>query len=184
MNARLTALLAALLLAVLALVACTGGGDEAGPGAPTATVTPTPTATPIPTPEPPEVAADRAALVALYHATGGDNWLDSTNWLTDAPLGEWHGVTTDSDGRVIDLELLVGMRGPVPPELGALTRLERLYLGQPLHPFGLVNYLSGPIPPELGKLARLRELVLWNNELSGPIPAELGDLVQLDRLDL
>ena len=28
-------------------------------------------------------SVDREALVALYHATDGDNWEDNTNWLTD-----------------------------------------------------------------------------------------------------
>ena len=130
MGTRLTALLAALLLAVPALVACTGGGVGAGRGEATAITTPTPTATATRTPESAEVTADRAALVALYHATGGEGWRESTNWLTDTPLGEWYGVTTDSDGRVTELALLVGMTGPIPPELGSLTRLERLVLGQ------------------------------------------------------
>ena len=40
------------------------------------------------------VAADREALVAFYHATGGPNWDDRTNWLSAAPLSDWHGVTT------------------------------------------------------------------------------------------
>ena len=46
------------------------------------------------------VASDRAALVALYNATGGASWSTSTNWLSDRPLDEWHGVTTNSVGRV------------------------------------------------------------------------------------
>ncbi|WP_420448359.1 Ig-like domain-containing protein [Candidatus Palauibacter sp.] len=29
---------------------------------------------------------DRAALVALYNATNGPNWVNNENWLTDAPL--------------------------------------------------------------------------------------------------
>ena len=37
------------------------------------------------------VATDRAALEALYDATGGPSWTDSTSWKTDAPLGEWYG---------------------------------------------------------------------------------------------
>ena len=41
------------------------------------------------------VAGDRAALVALYNATGGPNWAHNTGWLTNAPLGQWYGVTTD-----------------------------------------------------------------------------------------
>ena len=187
MFARLTALLAALLLAVLALVACRGGADKAGPReappAPTAAAPAAATATP----PPDSVAADRAALVALYHATGGDDWHDRTNWLTGAPLGAWWGVTTDGDGRVTELNLITNrLRGSIPPELGSLTRLERLLLGgfQPPDVGWPLNRLSGPIPPELGMLAELKELLLVNNELSGPIPAELGNLVQLERLDL
>ena len=34
-------------------------------------------------------SGDRAALEALYHATNGDNWNTSTNWLNDSvPLSE------------------------------------------------------------------------------------------------
>ncbi len=71
---------------------------------------------------------DRAALVALYEATDGPNWIDSENWLTDAPLEEWYGVETNTLGRVTGLDLageqdyetyqLIrhGLTGPIPPE--------------------------------------------------------------------
>ena len=36
--------------------------------------------------------SDREALEALYHATDGPNWKRAENWLTDAPLREWHGI--------------------------------------------------------------------------------------------
>ena len=49
------------------------------------------------------VQRDRAALIALYEATDGANWDDGTGWLSDAPLGDWYGVTTDTDGRVLEL---------------------------------------------------------------------------------
>ena len=47
--------------------------------------------------------SDRAALVALYNATDGDNWDDNTNWLSDLPLNYWHrirvyGGTSHSSG--------------------------------------------------------------------------------------
>ena len=62
------------------------------------------------------VASDRAALVALYNATEGGSWTTRTNWLSGRPLDEWHGVTTDSDGRVTALNLvsnrLVGRSRP------------------------------------------------------------------------
>ena len=41
------------------------------------------------------VTADREALVALYDATGGTNWTNNTNWLSNEPLSEWYGVETD-----------------------------------------------------------------------------------------
>ncbi|MXZ46589.1 MAG: hypothetical protein F4Z08_06320, partial [Chloroflexi bacterium] len=66
-------------------------------------------------------ALDRAALVALYHDTQGAYWSNSTNWLSDRPLHEWHGVTADHCGRVTDLFLqLQQLRGAIPPELGNL----------------------------------------------------------------
>ena len=163
MDARLTILLAvvlAVLLPVAASVARTCSVDEPPP----------------PPPESAEVAADRAVLVAIYHAKGGENWYEpeKINWLTDAPLGEWFGVTTGLDGRVTELVILQGMTGPIPPEFGMLTRLERLILGGYQRPHGGRNRLSGPIPPELGRLTRLKELGLENNELSGVIPLGIG----------
>ena len=55
---------------------------------------------------PPEVAPaqDRAALVVLYLQTDGPNWTDNTNWARSRePLSEWHGVSTDEQGRVEEL---------------------------------------------------------------------------------
>ena len=48
---------------------------------------------------------ERDALVTLYNATSGDNWANNTNCGSDMPLRGWHGVTTDSDGRVRRLDL-------------------------------------------------------------------------------
>ena len=146
-------------------------------------------------------ASDRAALEALYDATAGPGWTDSTNWKTSAPIGEWFGVSTDAAGRVTGLNLrgndLTGsippglgnlvnlewlflwvndLTGPIPAELGSLVNLESLELGG--------NALTSPIPAELGRLTNLRELDLFANDLTGPIPAELGNLVNLERLDL
>ena len=60
------------------------------------------------------IAGDREALLALYNAMGGPQWTNSTNWNTNAAIGEWSGVTvaTDPDpdrpnrtGRVVGLDL-------------------------------------------------------------------------------
>lgn len=35
----------------------------------------------------------RDKLVALYKATGGDNWTNNTNWCSDLPIEQWYGVS-------------------------------------------------------------------------------------------
>ena len=74
--------------------------------------------------------SERATLIALYRATDGPNWAQNTNWLSDAPVGEWHGVTTDSGGRVTKLELGANrLSGQLPAKLGSLSELRVLTLG-------------------------------------------------------
>ena len=122
-------------------------------------------------------ASDHAALVALYHATNGPNWYNNDNWLSDAPLGEWDGVTTDDNGRVTELDLRRNrLTGAIPAELGSLTNLVVLVL--------IENQLTGAIPAELGNLANLEGLALSENQLTGAIPAELGNLANLEVLVL
>ena len=121
--------------------------------------------------------SDREALIALYNATDGDNWADNTNWLSDAPLGEWYGVWTDANGRVTDLFLSRnGLSGQIPSQLGTLTNLEQLVLYE--------NRLTGTIPLQLGTLTNLRTLSLGENQLTGTIPSQLGTLTNLEQLVL
>ena len=128
------------------------------------------------------VNPDRAALEAFYRATDGENWISSDGWLTDLPLGQWHGVTTASDGRVIGLLMnLNDVTGPIPPELGNLSRLESLVV---YNTTVRTRGLTGSIPAELGRLSRLRALVFGSSSLTGPIPPELGSLSKLEDLAL
>ena len=128
--------------------------------APTATDAPEPAATTAPPAASGSVETDRQALIALYNATGGDNWGENTGWLSDAPLGEWYGVATDDNGRVAGLDLDRNeLSGEIPPELGSLANLSTLSLGG--------NQLTGELPPELGSLANLYYLELYKNELTG-----------------
>ena len=88
------------------------------------------------------VETDRAALVALYHATGGPGWKDNTNWLSDVPMGEWYGVETDANGRISEIFLeRSGLSGEIPRELGNMYKLESLYLAG--------NKFSGYVPVSL-----------------------------------
>ena len=121
----------------------------------------------------PEGTSVRAVLVALYNATDGANWNNNTNWLSDAPLGEWYGVTTDDDGRVVELILSQNqLSGEMPAVLGRLTDLEWLSL------WG--NQLQGEIPPTIGSLDNVHTLSIWANQLRGSIPVELGDMASLE----
>ena len=170
----------AVILAVAVVAAC----DESVVAPPAAVVAASPPSALLS----PAPASDRDILIALYETTDGPNWLNSDNWLTDAPLGEWYGVDTDASGRVVRLDLAGmwdsensqwirhGLSGAIPAELGGLANLETLSLRN--------NELTGPIPAELGGLAHLEGLSLENNELTGPIPAELGGLANLERLSL
>ena len=100
----------------------------------------------------PDNKQDRAALVAFYKATNGFDWKHKVNWLSNRPIGLWHGVTTDASGRVTHLELREnGLSGRVPPELGSLDQLQSLDLSW--------NRLSGPIPAELRNLGNLTSVV-------------------------
>ena len=68
-------------------------------------------------------------LVVLYEATDGANWKVNTNWLSEKPLDEWYGVTTDEEGRGLTLNLEWNeLTGGIPAELGQLENLTHLSL--------------------------------------------------------
>ncbi|MCE2398007.1 MAG: Ig-like domain-containing protein [Gemmatimonadetes bacterium] len=110
---------------------------------------------------------DREILEIFYEATGGEDWTENENWLSDEDLDDWHGVSArqgEVSGLSLDDNNLVGT---LPPELGGLDEL-----------FGLVlryNELSGPIPAELSKFRRLRDMFVSGNAgITGRLPPELG----------
>ena len=135
------AVLGVLLFAVV-LFACDAHACNFGgfPGPPSFLVSPEPRCadaadsgsiptetTPSPGSEP--LSGDAATLAAFYNATDGPNWRDNTNWLTDAPISDWSGVTASNivNGGVVG-ECVV----------------RRLYIS--------FDQLSGEIPAELGNL--------------------------------
>ena len=147
-------------------------------------------------------AADKAALEAIYDATGGAQWTRGLNWKTSSPLNEWEDVATNADGRVETLYLdYNNLNGSLPSALWNLTELKQLLLaGNPmltgsipaevenlskLENFGAEeSSLNGGIPVALGNLSQLKYLWLHKNSLSGSIPAELGKLTNLIQLHL
>ncbi|MDE2781326.1 MAG: Ig-like domain-containing protein [Gemmatimonadota bacterium] len=104
--------------------------------------------------------ADLAALESLYKAAGGANWTQWDGWLDGAAVGEWYGVEADLLGRVTLLDLSGnGLRGTLPPLLGALDRLSVLRVGD--------NALSGRMPSLLKNLS-LEEFRYAGTELCVP----------------
>lgn len=120
---------------------------------------------------------DREVLRDFYQATGGQNWTNKANWLSDQPLGEWHGVTVNGQDQVTAIVLdRNNLTGSLPAELGKLQSLTRLALNR--------NSLTGVIPSELGRLPNLSIIGLARNSLSGALPASLGNLTGMTRLSL
>ena len=179
---------------------------------PTLVPTPAPAATPAPTPDPAgtSVALYRATSAALYNATNGPKWENNTNWLSEAPLGAWHGVSTHPvHGRVTSLNLGFSyqMRGKLPEEFGnlteltdldlrystlwdisalaRLTNLQKLELEGIISPFADTADRRELLPLDLSPLAALTNLTRLNlreNKVSGFAP--LVGLTNLTSLDL
>ncbi|KAE9613727.1 putative protein kinase RLK-Pelle-LRR-XI-1 family [Lupinus albus] len=90
--------------------------------------------------------------------------------------------------------------GPLPWQLGNLSKLETLYLSNanligsiPDSIGNLVslknldlssNYLSGEIPKSISGLKNVEQIELFNNNLQGELPESLGNLTSLLRMDL
>jgi len=116
---------------------------------------------------------DSLALVALYNATNGPNWINKGNWLTE-PVNTWFGIQAN-DCNVLKIELEENnLNGTLPPELFDIEQLNLLSLTS--------NNLSGEIPAEIGNLTSLIQLKLDNNKLTGLIPSEIWNLTSLQVL--
>ena len=106
--------------------------------------------------------------------------LDLASNSPDAERNELTGEIPPELGRLSNLSNLnLGqneLTGEIPPELGRLSSLSHLELSG--------NPLEGAIPPQLGQLTNLETLVIWYTNLSGTIPRELGQLANLRKLEL
>ena len=104
--------------------------------------------------------SDVEALQALYESADGTNWTGSAGWLQDPATAGWFGISADSLGRVVELDLSGnGLSGRIPGSLGNMARLNSLRIGE--------NALSGPLPQSLARLT-LEELHYSNTEMCLP----------------
>ncbi len=120
--------------------------------------------------------SDSLSLVNIFKNTKGKNWKKNSRWLSRKPINKWYGITL-KNGRVSKINLSFnGLDGTIPKEIGNLSELEELYLGN--------NKLSGTLPKEIGNLKKLEQLCLEVNELSGKIPKEIKEMTALSRVYL
>ncbi len=83
-------------------------------------------------------------------------------------------IEETAKNRVTQLDLKESGLTSLPPEIGSLTHLKRLYLN--------CNKLES-LPPEIGKLTNLNRLYLRDNKLTS-LPPEIGNLTNLTHIYL
>ena len=92
-------------------------------------------------------AADIAVLESVYASARGGSWRLDDGWLEGTFPDEWHGVDTDSVGRVVELDLANNaLSGELSTRLGELARLRVLRLGENAD-------LGGWLPSALARLS-------------------------------
>ncbi|GKU97133.1 hypothetical protein SLEP1_g10313 [Rubroshorea leprosula] len=153
-------------------------------------------------------------------------WWDDTPRKSTNHCG-WPGVTCDSTGSVTEIHSSnpiigvgekfgkmnfsslpnlvrldlsgLGIKGSIPPQIGALSSLKHLNLSsndlRGALPSSLgnltqlvvldisFNYINS-IPPQIGALSSLKHLNLSTNDLRGALPLPLGNLTELMVLDI
>ena len=135
-------------------------------------------AKPLPEPRDPAIReSERKALIEFYNALGGPDWIERDFWASDRPVGEWHGVTTDADGRVVQLTIYDNnLTGPLSAAVCRLERLHTLHLS--------FNKITGQLPDGLGQCRALKNLWIKGNKVTGVLPDSVATLPVLEYLDL
>ncbi len=116
--------------------------------------------------------AEFSALTDLYNELGGMYWTHNLNWMTEADVSQWNGVTV-TDGKVVALDLSFnGLWGTIPASLSKLQFATSINLSG--------NYISGMNDPEM-EMPLLEELSLQQNTLSF-LPDSLSRMSSLTKL--
>ena len=102
------------------------------------------------------------ALAAIYHGTGGTNWVVAAGWMqSELSVCNWYGVTCDNAGNISVLDLHSnGLAGQLPLEL-ADVQARSVRLGS--------NRISGTLPPVNSQLI---SLTAENNSISGTLTSK------------
>ncbi len=98
------------------------------------------------------LALEREALIAIYNALDGDNWINNENWCSDKPVSEWFGLHTHDDGTIRGFQLQDNLlSGEMPDDLFKLKNLKLLNISN--------NNIS-TIPTGISSLTKLTLLHL------------------------
>ena len=120
----------------------------------------------------PFMATVHTALMALYEATNGENWLHRYNWGSEKSVCSWYGVRCGDPNDVTAVTEIVlernRLRGVIPQNF-TLSELHTT-----VRSVGLAeNELEGEIPEGFGVWGNLTALDLGGNNLTGSVPVAL-----------
>lgn len=143
------------------------------------------------------ILTERQALMDLFEATGGEEWLHNEGWGNGMPSNNWYGIRVNAKGRVIQLNLRDNnLRGQLPASFGNLSQLTYINLKQ--------NHLTGVLPTTIGQMESLQYLLLagrgidpppvkdyhpgkqdeTTNEFTGSLPPSWGNLPNIIHIEL
>lgn len=98
------------------------------------------------------------------------------NWKANTPITEWQGVEVVGNRIVAVRVPSLGLRGALPPALGALSELKVLDVSG--------NGFTGGIPASFSGLVRLEEFDARRNQLSGSLAEVVCSWRRLRRFDV
>ena len=127
----------------------------------------------------------RYALVTLYYATNGNNWTNTSQWLSKEPVCSWYGISCsisfddDKNTPFYVTKVILkenNLSNEIPWEMKALTNLTDFSL--------LKNTLSGDIFSVVVSMDNLKTLDLRNNQFNEEIDPNLAYMSDLQMLYL
>ncbi|GJP44998.1 hypothetical protein CLOM_g4385 [Closterium sp. NIES-68] len=107
-----------------------------------------------------------------------DDYFYKDTWRAGNDCSKWEGVTCNSRGAVVKIELNFWESGPIPSTITALNSLQHLEISG--------SNLTGSLPETLGALLTLTTIRVSSSTsgFSGRIPRSLSSLSNLVSLDL
>ena len=122
------------------------------------------------------VDIEREALIEFYKSTGGERWINNTNWCSEKPVSEWYGVETTEEGSVTGISMYNNnLSGTLPDIFDKLTNFQHIALSE--------NKLTGEIPQSLYS----RDIIyvyMEQNLLEGSLSEKIGNWKNLTSLEI